>query len=208
MEYSKKAPILVILAGGKSTRMKHPKGLLPYKNSFWILWQIERFIGSEICIGLGYDHQLYFDAIPWLKKAAHKPISYKNKNIRVILNPNPALGPFSNLQSVLKHSALHADIIFLPVDVPLFHQSAQKKLFSPDNLLVIPTYQGKKGHPIKINAAFTNTILAINPKEKNARLDYLIQTKKASEISLIEVTDACCIKNLNTPEDWQQFVSN
>lgn len=208
MVYSNKAPILVILAGGKSTRMKHPKGLLPYKNSFWILWQIESFIGTEICIGLGYDHQLYFDAIPWLKKAVHQTISYKNKNIRVILNPNPALGPFSNLQSVLKNSTQDADIIFLPVDVPLFHQRAQQQLFSQENLLVIPTYQGKKGHPIKINTAFKKTILAINPKEKNARLDRLIQTKKVSEISLIAVTDACCIKNLNTPEDWQHFISN
>lgn len=208
MKHSNKAPILVILAGGKSTRMKQPKGLLPFKNSFWILWQIETFIGSEICIGLGYDHQLYFNAVPWLKNAVQTPINYKNKNIRVVINPTPALGPFSNLQAVLKHVDSHLDIIFLHVDVPLFHKAAQKKLFATNNLLVIPKYKGKKGHPIKINAALRNAILGINPEAENARLDRFIKTKKTSEISFIEVTDALCTRNLNTPKDWQNFISN
>ena len=90
----------------------------------------------------------------------------------------------------------------------MFDKRAQQKLFATNNLLVIPKYEGKKGHPIKIHAAFRNAILGIHPKAENARLDRLIETKKASEISFLEVTDALCIRNLNTPKDWQLFISS
>ena len=71
----KNNPTLIILAGGKSSRMKILKGLLPYKKSYWILAQMDAFkAGETVCIGLGFDKELYFDAIPWLKDAI-KPLS-------------------------------------------------------------------------------------------------------------------------------------
>ena len=140
--------------------------------------------------------------------AVNTPIAYHKKSIRVVINPNPTLGPFSNLLSVLQHLKPDVQIVFLPVDVPLFNATAQKKLFTTNNLIAIPKYQDKKGHPIKINSEFRKVISKRNPTDKDARLDFLIKTRKASEISFIEVTDACCIENLNTPKDWQLFISN
>ena len=199
---------LIILSGGKSSRMHEPKGLLKYNNSFWILSQIETYIGSEVYIGLGYDVQLYFDAIPWLKDAIKTPISYKEKKVTVVINPNPELGLLSNLQSVLKQVNTKQPVIVLPIDVPLFNLKEQEKLITEENQIIIPKYKNKKGHPIKINPVFWKSLLDINLYNTNARLDYSIKKLNPSKISFIKVSDGLCIQNLNTPKDWQAFISD
>ena len=188
--------------------MHEPKGLLKHNNSFWILSQIETYIGTEVYIGLGYDAQLYFDAIPWLKNAIKTSIIYKEKKITVVINPNPELGLLSNLQSVLKQVDTNQQAIVLPIDVPLFNLKEQKELITEENQIVIPKYQNKKGHPIKISPIFWHSLLNISVDNSNVRLDYLIKKMNPSEISFIEVSDGLCIQNLNTPKDWQAFISD
>jgi CTP:molybdopterin cytidylyltransferase MocA len=208
MKAENKVPALIILAGGKSSRMEEPKGLLKHNNTFWVLSQIEIFIGTEVYLGLGYDSQLYFDAIPWLKDAIQTSIIYKGKKIRVVINPSPEFGLFSTLQSVLKQVDTNQHVFILPVDVPLFDKKEQEKLSTQECLIVIPKYKEKKGHPIKITTKFWKSLLNISLSDKNARLDYQIKKNTQSEISFVEVSDGVCIQNLNTPKDWQTFISN
>jgi len=92
-----KAPVLIILAGGKSSRMGSPKGLLNYQGNPWILEQISRFAkvnNPEVYIGLGYDHELYFELIPWFKKAVNKTYRYKDVQVRIIIN-SPGVPPIA-----------------------------------------------------------------------------------------------------------------
>ncbi|MFT4576031.1 MAG: CTP:molybdopterin cytidylyltransferase MocA [Vicingaceae bacterium] len=208
MKAENKVPLLIILAGGKSSRMEEPKGLLKHNNTFWFLSQVETFIGTEVHLGLGYDSQLYFDAIPWLKDAVQTSIIYKGKKIRVVINLSPEFGLFSTLQSVLKQVDTNQHVFILPVDVPLFNKKEQKKLSNQECLIVIPKYKEKKGHPIKITSEFWQSLLNIDLSDKNARLDYQIKKINPSEISFVEVSDGLCIQNLNTPKDWQAFISD
>jgi len=199
---------LILLAGGKSSRMGEPKGLLKHNTTFWILSQIETFIGTDVFIGLGHHSQLYFDEIPWLKEAVLNPVKLKEKSIRVVINPTPELGLFSNLQNVLKQINTNQHVLILPIDVPLLNKQEQEKIHKEENHIVIPKYLDKKGHPVKLSSLVWNSLLEINPTSNNARLDSQIKKRKASETSLVEVSDAFCIKNLNTPKDWLDFISN
>ncbi len=201
---------LILLSGGKSSRMKEPKGLLKYHNSFWILSQIERFTGTEVVIGLGFDANMYFEAIPWLEEAMLNSYVYKKKKVRAILNQNPELGAFSTLQSALKvlDTKLFNTIFILPIDVPLINNQEQRKLLFTENQIVIPSFQNKKGHPVKLSSTFWKPLLELNPKDESARLDLQIKKRNASEISIVEISDASCILNLNTPKDWQAFTSD
>lgn len=196
---------LIILAGGRSSRMRQPKGLLKYHQEFWILAQIDRFIGNEIFIGLGYDKEHYFEAIPWFKQAINQPVTYKEKFIRVVVNTTPKFGLFSNLQSVLKNIVTRQQVLVLPIDVPLLNAKEQQKLIEKKPQIVIPKYNDTNGHPIKLAPEFWESLLTVNLSNKDARLDYQIK-KKPSIISFVETTDESCIHNLNTPKDWQAFI--
>ncbi len=205
----KSKTVLIILAGGKSSRMGFPKGLLKHSSTLWILSQIENYIGQEVYIGLGFDYQLYFEAIPWLNEALKKPISYKGKKIRVALNQTPEFGLFSTLQNVL--SLLNFEggnntVLVLPIDVPLLNAKEQEKLIFDEQLISIPTYNNKKGHPVKLTSKFWKLLLNLNLTDEDSRLDIQIKKRNASEISLVEMNDASIIKNLNTPKDWQEFI--
>src|SRR6478609_9749960 len=97
--------VFVVLAGGKSERMGIPKGLLSYKDSYWILEQIDRISTStitEVYIGLGHHSQEYINKIPLLNQAQWGLVSYKKIQIRTIINKNPEIGSFSTLQTVLQ----------------------------------------------------------------------------------------------------------
>jgi CTP:molybdopterin cytidylyltransferase MocA len=201
----KKETILILLAGGKSSRMDFPKGLLKHKNRFWMLSQIESFTGDAIFIGLGFDYQLYFDAIPWLEKAVENPQKYQQKKVRVVLNKTPELGLFSTLQSVLKALDTNQQVLILPIDVPLLKSAELKKIIDTENGIVIPTYNNKNGHPVKLAQPFWKSLLELNIADENSRLDIQIKKRNASEISLVAINDAAILKNLNTPKDWQAF---
>ena len=205
----KNQPILIILAGGKSSRMGTPKGLLPFKDSYWILSQIEKFtIGDCIYIGLGFDSQLYFDAIPWLEKAIESPQVYQNKKIQVVINSTPEFGFFSTLQAVLKviHNSteLSQEVLITPIDVPIPNKETLETINSIDNHIVIPKFEQKNGHPVKLQASFWHQLLDL--EVKNSRLDIEIKKINTEQVTKVSVRDQNCLLNLNTPEEWNEFI--
>lgn len=200
-------PTLIILAGGKSSRMGYPKGLLSLDGEYWLLQQINQFIGDTVLVGLGYDYQKYLEAIPWLQKAIDKPHAYQHKKVSVVINAQPELGPFSTLQKVLLTIKNKENILVNPIDVPLFNHNEQEKVIHNNNLITLPLFGEKKGHPVNLNHEFWKTLLEIDSNDSEARLDKQIKKRNASEISLVKVSDASCIKNLNMPTDWQKFIN-
>jgi CTP:molybdopterin cytidylyltransferase MocA len=200
-------PVLLLLAGGRSSRMGTPKGLLDFKREYWLLHQINEFVGNQVFIGLGYDSEVYFNTIPWLKNAIENPVSYKGKKVSVLVNPQPEFGLFSNLQNLLKQVNKKQNVLVLPIDVPLLNSEQQQLIVENKNFITIPKFKNKKGHPVKLNYQFWNTLLDIPIDNIEARLDIQIKKRNASETTIINISDALCIKNLNTPKDWQEFIA-
>ena len=202
-------PVFILLAGGESKRMGLAKGLLKYQHTFWILEQLNRISKTSIktvYIGLGFNYQHYFDAISWLEKAQNEFVEYLTLKIKVILNPNPELGSFSTLQSVLNNIETNSDIIINPIDVPILKLTDFNKIITTENEIVIPIYKNKKGHPIKITSAFSKRLSAINISDKNARLDFQIKEISPDNICIVEVNDSSIVKNINTKKDWISFL--
>jgi CTP:molybdopterin cytidylyltransferase MocA len=200
--------VFVLLAGGKSERMGIVKGLLPYQNTYWILEQINRISAStvtEIYIGLGHHSQKYINQIPLLKQAQSEFVIYKKIKIRVIINKNPGLGSFSTLQTVLQQIPKDKSVLINPIDVPILNTAELQTIIDTHNQIVLPNFEGKNGHPIKLDTAFWNPLLLLNPADENSRLDLEIKKMNPSEITRIRVTDSSILKNLNTPNDWAEF---
>ncbi len=202
--------IFVVLAGGKSERMGVDKGLLKYHQTFWILEQLNRISKTsilEIYIGLGYNIQHYFNAIPWLEDAVTNSVDFQGLQVRVIINNNPELGSFSTLQTVLKNIHSSNDILLNHIDVPILNSVELQKIIEIKNTIVIPNYKGKNGHPIKMDFTFWKQLLVLNTTDKNARLDFQIKKLNPIKISKIEVSDKAISKNINSKKDWISFLN-
>jgi CTP:molybdopterin cytidylyltransferase MocA len=101
---------LILLAGGRSSRMGTPKGLLDYHGHPWLIEQLQRFkasYGKRVIIVLGYHQAPYFEQIPWLVKAVTEPVQQLGLEISVVINPAPEHGQFSSLQQAV--AFLHAN---------------------------------------------------------------------------------------------------
>lgn len=95
---------LILLAGGKSSRMGTPKGLLDYRGTLWLLEQLGRYkaaSGKRVVVVLGFYREQYFEKIPWLRTAEQGPTHQLGLEISVVVNPNPEQGQFSSLKCAI-----------------------------------------------------------------------------------------------------------
>lgn len=203
--------VFVLLAGGKSERMGVAKGLLEYQNTYWILEQINRITTStvtEVYIGLGYHCNEYLTKIPWFAEAQSHFVLYKKIKIRVIINQNPELGSFSTLQKVLRQIPKNKSVLINPVDIPILNPTELQNIIEVENQIVLPNFEGKNGHPIKLDSDFWESLLLLNLADENSRLDLEIKKIIPSKITTMSISDSCIIKNLNTPNDWKEFLNS
>jgi CTP:molybdopterin cytidylyltransferase MocA len=201
--------VFALLAGGKSERMGVDKGLLKYKQTFWILEQLNRISKTtitEVHVGLGFNFENYFKAIPWFKKSLTKSTNFQGLKINIVINKTPELGSFSTLQTVLNKIDTSKNILVNHIDIPILNTEELQTIINTKNTIVIPNFDGKNGHPIKMASTFWKQLIQLNPKNEKARLDYQIKKLNASEIGKINVEDNSVIKNLNTKSDWIHFL--
>lgn len=199
----------VLLAGGKSRRMGVAKGLLKYKQTFWILEQLNRISLSSIStiyIGLGHDHEHYFMAIPWLKKAVQEDMLYEGLQVRVIINSQPELGTFSTLQAVLNQLPSKTDILINPIDVPICDANSLESIAAAQNLAILPSFNNKHGHPIKVNESFWLQLKKLDLGSIHARLDHQIKALDNDSITNLPVSNSDILLNLNTPGIWKKYI--
>ncbi len=193
---------LVLLAGGRSTRMSLPKGLLEYKGQTWLTHQLEAFAaagGERAVVVLGFDHEKYRERIPELNSK-----SFLGLSLEVVVNSEPARGQFSSLLTGLEKAQDGAFV--LPVDVPAASPEIWRKLelaLQEKVFVAQPVHDDRGGHPVLLSSAFVSCLLEIPPEE--GRLDELIRELQPGELARVAVDDAKIELNLNQPSDWNSF---
>ncbi len=207
---------VIILAGGASRRMGTPKGLLDYGGQPWLLRQFDTLskhgIGRVVTV-LGYHNAAYKKAIPVLRKSENSWTEHDNLSIATLTNPAPEYGPFSSLMCAvrwLKESSPPLHIFLLHVDVPAPDKIVWEKLYAAmgDKAVkaAIPQYNGKGGHPVCLSFSFLDTLLEIPLDTPEARLDAQISQLAPSAVRQIAVQDANVTLNLNSLEDWREYL--
>ena len=200
-----KSPVLVLLAGGKSSRMGHPKGLLDYHGVPWILEQIMRFKvvdSPRVYIGLGHNYEAYFAKIPWLEQALDNFFVFQDVSLRVVLNQNPKSGSFSTLQTVLREIDGQYTVLVLPIDVPLADKPNLQAVLQQENTVIIPKCDNKNGHPVLLKPKFWTKLLSV---DRMTRLDTEIKRLDSSSITYVKVLDKSVYQNINTKKDWNDY---
>ncbi len=116
-------------------------------------------------------------------------------------NPRKESQPFESIHMGLERVPDHHGCFISPVDVPL-HQKLITQLWQqcePGKTAVKPSYHHQGGHPIWLSP---KTIAKF--KSHPRRLDEFLAELT---VDFVEVHDPRVRLNLNTPEEWQAYVS-
>jgi molybdenum cofactor cytidylyltransferase len=181
-----------ILSAGESRRMGTPKALLPYRGSTFLQHLIEvtrhpRIGLTRIVLGAGAD--VIRDTLR-LDEAS------------VVINDDWEKGQLSSIQTAVRSlsAAGTEGMILCPVDHPLVSANLVARLIeefdSSGKLVVLPTYQGRRGHPLIFRASLYDELLQASA-EVGAR-----QVVWAHQEEVLEVAteEEGIILNLNDPE--------
>jgi molybdenum cofactor cytidylyltransferase len=182
----------VILSAGASTRMGRPKALLPYREGTFLehLIQVTRHpqIGiTRVVLGAGAEN---------IQAAA------KLDDSLVVVNPDWELGQLSSIWAgVVSLEGIETDgIILCPVDHPLVSARLVSELverfYEAKKAIVLPTYKGKRGHPMIFSSQLFGELLAA-PAETGARA---VVWAHAADVLEVPTDEEGVILNLNDPD--------
>ncbi len=193
----------ILLSAGLSSRFGSPKALAffpaPYsnKNKTVIEYLQETLINSklsEIIIVLGYQKELIL------------PFILKHKKVKVVYNKDYNFGQTSSFKTGLNSTDKKSEAyMLLPVDYPLIQESTINSLIDyfadKKPLILIPTYQGKKGHP----PVFSNKLLEEFTNLDNSKGLNEISRVHKNSVEYFETTDNGIIQSYNTKEEFENL---
>jgi molybdenum cofactor cytidylyltransferase len=185
----------IILAAGASSRMGRPKPLLDLGGKPALARVLEACRGAALSrpiVVLGHDA----DGI-------RRGIDLSRETL--VLNPHPELGMASSLREGLNALPKEArGFLIYPADYPLVTWKELVLLeerFEHDHRhhVFIPTFEGKRGHPVACDRALADEFLTLPPESPA----HLVIRKDPARVQEVPVKNPWVAKDLNTKEDYQ-----
>jgi molybdenum cofactor cytidylyltransferase len=191
----------LLLAAGASTRMGHPKQLLPWLGQSLIRHAIQQIreagITEKIIVVLGANQEAIAEEI---------------KDLKIIIADNPdwASGMGSSVRSgverALQDTPDHCDGIFVSlVDQPLVQARHYREIFqiwqTNQQAVVAAQYDEIAGVPALFGRAFFPQLLALKGQAGARKI-----LAQASEVISISMPEARF--DLDTPEDYEKMIND
>ena len=186
----------VVLAAGESRRMGTQKLLLPFGETTVagaVVTAAQASRAGRTLVVLGAD-----------REAIRRGLEPAGVDFAV--NENYPLGMLTSIQAGFKalpddakaavvllgdQPFLASRVIDLVIDA---YQAGSKGI-------VVPAFQGRRGHPILIDLKYRDEVLAIDPADGLRRL----MLAHPDDIVEIDVADPGILRDLDTPEDYQDL---
>jgi molybdenum cofactor cytidylyltransferase len=185
----------IILAAGMSRRMGRHKALLPVGDRAMIAHVVDRFSPS-IYVVTGFESKRVEQAL-------------RDRDVTFVHNPNyHAGGMLSSIQLGVR-AARNSKAFFISLgDQPFISSHTLREMRttfeSSDALVILPTYKGKRGHPVLISSAFADEILSLAPDQ--TLRDFI--KRHSHETREIEVDDPAVVQDIDTPEDYARLLAH
>jgi len=183
----------IVLAAGRSDRMKYPKPLLLFGKETAVdhVIRVCRETGCDpVIVVLGYE-------------AARIREGASLSGAEVVTNEAYENGRTSSLQAGIR--ALPpgtAGFLLFSVDHAMVEATTVAGLVSAyrdtGQMVIVPTYSERKGHPVVCAAALAGEFLALGP-DAPARL---VTGAVASRVHAVPTEDGEILRNMDTPADY------
>lgn len=179
----------VVLAAGLSSRAKTYKMELKFGDKTLIEKSIEGMLGvcSKIIVVGGYQSERITNILE------------KYPTVEVVFNQNYLNGMFSSVKEGLRH-VTEKRFFILPGDYPLIKKEIYKCMLLRYEDIIIPTYKGKKGHPVLLNSRLINEIIK-EPSDSNLR-----EFIKSKGHTLVETDDPGVLVDVDTLDDYKKLI--
>ncbi len=176
----------IILAGGKSTRMKKNKMLLDF-SGHPIIWHtingMKPYVSRIIIVTGRYDKEIR-DAL-------------KNEQVTFVYNKDYEKGMFSSVLAGVKETK--DDFFVIPGDCPFVDGKTYQSLLNGTGDIRVPSYQGEDGHPIYISKKYKDELLKMS-------LDNNLKSfRDSKKYEIISVEDKNIVVNLNDVLDYENI---
>jgi molybdenum cofactor cytidylyltransferase len=191
--------VAVILSAGESSRMGRPKALLPIDGVRFVEKIVSALKSTDvgnIIVVLGHN------AEEMRQKISDLPVT-------ILINHDYKQGQLSSLQVAISH--LESSSEGSPVDGILVHLvdhpyiSATlvdlmiKRFYETKKLIVVPRFQGRRGHPVIFARALFSELLAAGP-DQGAKP--VVHAHRDDTLE-IDTKDEGLLIDIDTPEEYR-----
>ncbi|AJA46431.1 molybdenum cofactor cytidylyltransferase [Clostridium pasteurianum DSM 525 = ATCC 6013] len=180
----------IILAAGFSSRARTFKMALDFKGKTVIERSVDSMKSccSKIYVISGYRREIIEEILKGYE------------DVDVVFNENFKEGMFSSVKAGIKK--LRGDKFFLtPGDYPAVKEDTYKALLTLSKDVVIPTFKGKKGHPILMNTPVAREILSSD------NYSNLKEFTISKGFSTVEVQDMGILRDIDTIQDYEDLLN-
>lgn len=189
----------LILSGGMSSRMgMRPKALCRYSEQYNFLEKIVHTMQSsglaDITVITGF-HQTAIDSY-----TKENPLT----SVKYLFNHDWKSGMLSSIHRFLK-TILDQPVkgfLMVPVDHPFVLESTYAEILrnAQENRIVIPRFNGRKGHPVFWGSAFFEALMNADP-QIGARD---VSRSNKDKIMFINTLDSGILKDIDTMEEYME----
>ena len=180
----------IILAGGMSRRAGGNK----------LLWSVGDHTLIEHAV---YGMRPYVDKIVVVTGAYHEALSKQLsqwEDVTIVYNEQHPLGMFTSVKKGLSANQLDYHAIILPADCPWVQASTYEVMIQPRPMMAVPTYQGRRGHPIFVPSHLKQALLN-EPNTTNLK-----QFRNTHGFLEIKTKEPYITTDIDTAEDFEKVL--
>jgi molybdenum cofactor cytidylyltransferase len=186
----------VILSGGASRRMGSPKALLPYQGRPFL----EHLLDVTHHPKIGARRVILGAHAEPIAKAVHL------SGDEIVINEDWEDGQLSSIRAGLRSLPENTEgMLLCLIDHPLISATLVHELierfFATNKPIVLPVYDGQRGHPVIFSAALYDELLTAS-METGARA---VVWAHAADIEEVRTNEEGCILNLNDPDAFERL---
>ena len=186
----------ILLAAGESTRMSQNKTLLPWKGKTLLEYQLEQLGQTTVektIVVLGFEAD---KLLPLIEKTA---------KVSVTINPHYLSGRCSSIKAGMRMLPARSEsVIILAIDQPRPYHLLEEMIEwhqSRGNLITVPVYEGRRGHPPIFSRPLFPELLEISEEKMGLRH---IMCCHQAQVAELPTSSPIALVDLNNPGDYER----